>query len=241
MSKSRLSNNLERKAIHNIIIVVFGFIIIVVLLFLFGYKLLLGFSLLSEKMNANSGKNSANADQQGNAYIPPPTLSTTASATNSAQITISGFAQKNQTVNLYLNNQMTDTTSADTNGAFHFSSVTLQQGQNNIYTKSADSHNKESGNSNTLTISYSKSAPSLAISQPQDGQTFTKNDSPTLSIEGKADPSDQVTVNGSWAIVDDQGNYNYLYTLQDGDNDIKVVATDQEGNQTTKEIHIHVQ
>jgi hypothetical protein len=239
MASSRLKNNIERKAIHNILIVVFGFIILVVLFVIFGEKLLVGFSLMTEKMDPNDNTNTA--IQQSNSYIAPPTLNPVAIATNSAQIAVSGFAQKNQTVNLYLNSQMIDTTSTDSNGKFNFSSVPLHQGQNTITAKAADSSNKESGSSNTLTISYSKSAPSLSITQPQDGQTFTKNDSPTLEIQGKTDQSDQVTVNGAWAIVDDQGNYNYLYTLQNGDNDIKVVSTDQAENQTTKEIHIHVQ
>lgn len=239
MSSSRLNNNIEKKAIHNILIVVVGFIILLVLLMVFGNKLLVGFSLLTEKMDKNDNINTST--QQTTTYIAPPTLNPAATATNSAQIAISGFAQKNQTVNLYLNNQMIDTTSVDANGKFSFSSVTLQQGQNAITAKASDDNNKESGNSNTLTISYSKSAPSLTITQPQDGETFSKGSTPTVNIEGKTDTGDQVTINGAWAIVDPQGNYTYLYTLQNGSNDIKVVATDPEGNQTTKEIHINGQ
>lgn len=240
MANSRLSNNLQRKAIHNILIVVCGFVILVVLLIVFGNKLLIGFSLLTEKMEKNTTVASSTT-QADTAFIIPPSLNQIATATNSAQIAVSGIAQKNQTVNLYLNNQMVDTTSADSQGKFGFSTVTLQLGQNMITAKAANNDNKESSDSNALSITYSKSNPTLSISQPNDGQTFTKNTSPTLSIQGKTDPNDQVTVNGAWAIVDQQGNYSYLYTLQNGSNDIKVIATDQEGNQTTKEIHIQVQ
>lgn len=240
MSGSRLRNNIEKKAIHNILIVVLGFIILIVILLFFGDKLLVGFSLMTEKMDANNN-NTSTSTQQDNTYVAPPTLNTTATATNSAQISISGLALKNQTVNLYLNSQMVDTTSADSNGKFNFSSVTLQQGQNNITAKAENSDNKESGNSNTLAISYSKSSPSLTITQPQDNEIFSKGSTPAVNIQGKTDPNDQVTVNGAWAIVDDQGNYNYLYTLQSGSNDIKVISTDAEGNQTTKEIHINAQ
>jgi len=240
MATSRLNNNIEKKAVHNIVIGVVGFIIIIALLIILGPKLLVGFSLFAEKIDKNDN-NSTTTNQQDNSYVAPPTLNPAATATNSAQIAISGFAQKNQTINLYLNTQMIDTTTADSNGKFNFSSVNLQQGQNAITAKAQDNNNKTSGNSNTITISYSKSAPSLSITQPQDGQTFTKNDSPTLNIQGKTDIGNQVTINGAWAIVDDQGNYSYLYTLQNGDNDLKAIATNPEGNQTTKEIHIHVQ
>jgi len=240
MATSRLNNNIEKKAVHNIVIGVVGFIIIIALLIILGPKLLVGFSLFAEKIDKNDN-NLTTTNQQDNSYVAPPTLNPAATATNSAQIAISGFAQKNQTINLYLNTQMIDTTTADSNGKFNFSSVNLQQGQNAITAKAQDNNNKTSGNSNTITISYSKSAPSLSITQPQDGQTFTKNDSPTLNIQGKTDIGNQVTINGAWAIVDDQGNYSYLYTLQNGDNDLKAIATNPEGNQTTKEIHIHVQ
>jgi len=240
MATSRLNNNLERKAIHNIIIGIVGFIIIIALLIILGPKLLVEFSLLAEKIDTNNNV-AQTTNPQDDTYVAPPTLNPAATATNSAQIAISGLAQKDQTVNLYLNTQMIDTTTADSNGKFSFSSVNLQQGQNTITAKAQDNNNKDSVNSNTLTVSYSKSAPSLSITQPQDGQTFTKSDSPTLGIQGKTDIGNQVTINGAWAIVDPQGNYNYLYTLQSGDNDLKVVATDPEGNQTTKEIHIHVQ
>jgi len=240
MATSRLNNNIEKKAVHNIVIGVVGFIIIIALLIILGPKLLVGFSLFAEKIDKNDN-NLTTTNQQDNSYVAPPTLNPAATATNSAQIAISGFAQKNQTINLYLNTQMIDTTTADSNGKFNFSSVNLQQGQNTITAKAQDNNNKTSSNSNTITVSYSKSAPSLSITQPQDGQTFTKNDSPTLNIQGKTDIGNQVTINGAWAIVDDQGNYSYLYTLQNGDNDLKAIATNPEGNQTTKEIHIHVQ
>ncbi len=239
MSRSRLTNNLERKAIHNIVIVVVGFIIIIAIIIIFGNKLLVGFSLLTEKMEG--GNNTTISNQEDTSYIAPPTLNPAGTATNSAQITIGGYAQKNQTVNLYLNDQMVDTNTTDSNGKFSFSSVTLHQGQNTITAKVANNNNKESTASNTITVTYSKSAPGLSIDKPQDGQTFSKGSSPTLSIQGKTDIGNNVTVNGFWAIVDDQGNYTYLYTLQDGDNDIKVIATNTAGNQTTKEIHIHTQ
>jgi len=240
MADSRLKNNIKRKAIHNILLVVGGFIVIVVLLVIFGTKLLVGFSLFLEQSQGNNDGNST-GDQQGDTYIAPPTLNPAVNATNSAQITVSGYAQKNQSVSLYVNNQLVDKTSVDDNNNFHFSSVSLQAGQNTIQAKAEADNNKTSGFSNGITISYIKNPPSLSIDQPQDGQGFSKSSSPTVGIQGQTNTGANVTVNGSWAIVDDQGKYNYLYTLKDGDNDIKVVATDQAGNQTTKEIHIHTQ
>lgn len=235
--RDRLNSAQKRKAIHNILIVVFGFIIIIVLVAIFGEKLLVEYSLLMEK---NQGNASTSQDQQDITYVAPPTVNTLPNATNKPQITVNGIGQKNADISLYVNNQLVDKTSVDSSNKFTFSNVALQSGQNTIQTKAAIG-DKESAFSDSITISYLKNPPALSIAQPQDGQGFNKSSSPTVSVEGQTDAGAKVTVNGFWAIVDDTGKYNYLYTLNDGDNDIKVVATDAAGNQTTKEIHIHTQ
>lgn len=238
MAESHLKKALKRKAIHNIVLVVFGFIAIILVFLLFGNTFLTGLSLMVSKSQGNDSN--TNTSQQSDTYIAPPSLNPIPNATNKDQIDVSGFGQKSQSISLYVNDQLVDKTSVDDNNHFHFSSVALQSGQNTIKVK-AEVNSKNSGFSNAYTISYLKNPPNLSINKPQDGQGFNKGDSPTVGIEGQTDPSAKVTVNGFWAIVDDQGNFNYLYTLKDGDNDIKVVATDTAGNQTTKEIHIHTQ
>lgn len=241
MAESRLRSTIKKRAIHTIVLVMCGFIALFIILIFFGTNLLTGFSLFMEKLQSNNDDTATAKSQQNTAYIAPPSLDPVPNATNSAQMLVSGIAQKGQTISLYLNDQLLDKTSVDEQNHFHFSSITLQQGQNTIKTKAQTDTNKESSYSNTLTIFYSKSAPTLSLDQPQDGQGFSKSSSPSVNIEGQTDPGNKVTVNGFWAIVDDQGKYTYLYTLKDGDNDIKVVATDDAGNQTTKEIHIHTQ
>lgn len=238
MAESRFRSHLRRKAIHNVFFVLFGIIIIIVVVFIFGDKLLIEFSLLMEK-NENNAPTTTTG--QGETYIAPPTLNPAVTATNSAQITISGYAQKNQKITLYLNSQQIDTTTVDGNNNFQFPSETLQNGQNTLQAKASGSNNMQSDYSNSLTILYLKNPPSLTIAKPSDGQTFSKGSTTTVSVAGTTDPNVKVTVNGFWAIIDAQGNYSYLYTVSNGDNDIKVIATDEAGNQTTKEIHIHVQ
>jgi hypothetical protein len=238
MATSRLKSNIKRKAIHNVILVICGFVILVIVLIFFGANLLTSFSLLVEKSQGNNDTTSSG--QQDTTFVAPPTLNTLADAVNKPQVDVSGFGLKNQTIELYVNEQLVDKAEVGSDNKFHFSTVALKEGQNTIKVK-ANVNNKQSDFSNIDTISYLKNPPSLSISNPQDGQGFSKGSSPTVSIQGQTDIGAKVTVNGAWAIVDEQGKYNYLYTLKDGDNDIKAVATDDAGNQTTKEIHIHTQ
>jgi hypothetical protein len=237
MADSRMRSNIKRQAIHNVILVIGGFIILIVILTFFGPYLLTNFSLFVENSQGNN-QATTSASSQTDGYVAPPTLNPVVIATNKPQVDVSGFGQKNQTITLYVNGQIMDKTSVNDDSQFHFSSIQLQQGQNTIKVK-AQSDNKQSDYSNVDTISYLKNPPNLSISSPQDGQGFSKSSSPSVSINGTTDPGANVTVNGSWAIVDDTGKFSFLYTLKDGD--IKVVATDKAGNQTTKEFHIHTQ
>jgi len=59
-----------------------------------------------------------------------------------------------------------------------------------------------------------------------------------LHVHGKTDPNVKVTINDFWAIVDDSGNYSYNLSLKSGDNPIKIVATDDAGNNTEKDLKI---
>ena len=55
---------------------------------------------------------------------------------------------------------------------------------------------------------------------------------------GKTDSGVRITVNGFWAVIDENNNFSYSLPLQDGDNAIKVVAQDQAGNKAEKEIKV---
>lgn len=235
MIESRVKTNLKKKAYHNIALVVLGIIAIIVLLVFFGTKLLIGFSLLAEHGN---GDDSTAKTQQKNQYVAPPTFNPIVEATNSATIAVSGKGTADQTVKLYINGNLVDDITVQDDNNFNFSSVHLNDGQNTIKAITLTKDNTKSDYSNELTIAYIHNPPELTINQPQDGQGFNKNAGP-VSIQGQTDPGAQVTINDAIAIVDDQGKFNYLYNLKDGDNGLKIVATDKAHNQTTKELHIH--
>jgi hypothetical protein len=239
MERSRLRSNLKTKAYHNLFLAFFGVVIIVAVLFFFGTKILIGFSLLSEKL---SGTDATNSTIQSNdsSYVSPPSLDPVVDATNSAQIVVTGIASAQQTIHLYVNGELVDKTPVRDDNHFKFASVTLKEGQNMIKALAVTSSKKKSDYSAELQINFLKKSPTLTINQPQDGQGF-KKDPGTESIIGQTDPGVQVTVNDFVAIVDAQGKFSYLYTLKDGDNDLKIKATDDAHNETVKEMHIHTE
>lgn len=234
-TKSRLNRNLEKRTKKRLYLSVLGIIVVLFLLVKFGIPGLINFSLFLA-----NGKDAQLAQKANNqSIILPPTLIQSFSATNSAQINVNGSGAPKQQIELFVNNNLTDTTSTKDDGSFSFDNITITSGGNTIKAK-AKADNKESDFSNTLSITFANKAPSLSIDSPSDGQTFSGGSQQDVTIKGKTDNGDiRVTVNGFWAISDSNGNYSYSLHLQSGDNHINVVAQDQAGNQTQKSITIH--
>lgn len=238
MQRSRLSRTQENKSKKTFFLSVAGILVVLFFLLKFGLPLLVNFSLFL----SNKNQSAQPAVKNGLTFVAPPVLSQTFTATNTAQITVNGTAEAKEQIKLYVNTQQTDEQPTDDTGKFSFNNVQLQQGDNTIFAK-ATKDNKDSDSSNTLTITYKKSAPSLIIGAPSDGQSFTKDNvtNNQTPVSGKTDPDATVTVNGYQAIVDDNGNYSYTITLANGDNHIHVEATDSAGNKTAKDITIKYQ
>lgn len=185
---------------------------------------------------SGSGGSQNNPNNNQINFIPPPILNPLVSATNSAQIVITGKAIKDQTINLYINDAGVDQANVDKNGVFSFEE-TLKNGDNQIKVR-AEQNNKKSDFSNTFDVVLKNSPPTLDVSAPNDGQSF-KKDQNTANVSGKTDAGVSVTVNGFWAVVDDNSNYSYTLSLQNGDNQIKVVAIDQAGNRAEKDLKVN--
>ena len=236
MRRSRLSKNFEKKSKKTLYLSILGILIILFLLFRFGLDALVGFTGL---ISGSKGSQNTTNNNQIN-FIAPPILNPIISATNSAQITISGSSTKDQTIDLYINNLQVDQTQPDKNGVFVFNE-TLKSGDNQIKTKTED-NGKQSDFSNVFDVVFKNSSPTLDVSSPSDGQTYNKNQigtGNTIIVAGKTDQGVSVTVNGFWAVVDDSNNFSYTLPLQNGDNQIKIIATDQAGNKIEKDLKVN--
>jgi len=220
-----------QKTEKNLALSILGIIIIIFLAFKFGVPLLVNLSLfLSGSKNTQT-----QPVAQDNSFIAPPVLDSFPEATASADIIITGVASKNQTINLYLNDNITDSAKTQDDGKFQFKE-TLKPGENTVKA-TVVVNGKESDFSNTLTVAFKSAPPSLNLDSPSDGQSFSK-DQNTATIKGVTDPDVKVTVNGFWAITDSQGNFSYDLPLQNGDNKLAVVATDMAGNKNEKDIKV---
>ncbi len=231
--QSRLSKTAEKKTKKQLYLSVAGIIIVIFLLIKFGIPALVNFSLFLSTLQGNQ----SNATPENNKQvIAPPVLTQEFTATNSASITVNGTALTKQTIQLYVNDDLVDTTTTKDDGTFSFKGVNLTQQQNTIKAR-VKIDKKLSDFSDPLLISYVQKAPSLTLDSPSDGQSFP-HDQSSVTVKGKTDPDVRITINDFWAIVDSKGNYSYSLHLQNGDNQIHVVATDVAGNKTEKQIKV---
>lgn len=232
MYRSRLSHRLEKQTMHTLLYSVVGIIALLFILFQFGVPFLANASLF-----LSGAQNKTEETKKAAGFIAPPVLDALPNATNSANIKITGTSTQNQTVKLFINKRLVDTTTVKDDHSFVFVNVLLKNGENIIRTKAETKDEEESGFSNQYIVIFKKEAPTLSVDSPTDNQSFGKDDK-TTSVKGKTNSGAKVTVNDFWAIVDNDGNFSYTLPLQSGENKIKIVATDEAGNKAEKEVKV---
>ncbi|PIP74319.1 MAG: hypothetical protein CO135_02455 [Candidatus Levybacteria bacterium CG_4_9_14_3_um_filter_35_16] len=229
---SRLKKRLERKTQKNFFFGIIGISIVLFLLVRFGIPALANFALFLSGIKYNDKTVVKNEVQ----FISPPIIESQFTATNSSALIINGKTPKKSNIKVFVNDEEQDSLDSQEDGSFSFK-VILSEGNNSIRSKS-EITGKQSEFSNTVSVTYIKSAPTLTISSPADGESYSKDQNKT-NVSGKTDPGVTVTVNNFWAIIDDNNNFSYELPLKNGENQIGIVATDQAGNKTEKTIKVN--
>lgn len=231
-NRSRLYRKIEEDSKRNLILSIIGSLIVIFALAKFGVPLLANFAFLlsGNKDNVTSTNNRIN-------FVSPPLLNPLPEATNSAKLKLTGKADTDSTIELYLNDDLTDKTETDKNGSFSFD-IRLIKGDNKVYAKERNG-SKISDKSDEFKILFKDTPPTLTIKNPSDGQKFS-GDRHIVAVDGTTDdPSVKVTINGFWSIVDQSNKFSYQFPLQNGDNQITVDAVDQAGNKTEKTVKVN--
>ncbi len=231
MVRSRLEKRLERKTKINLFFSVVGIMVIMYAVLRFGVPLIADFGLfMSGNKDAQSQKN------EQDSFISPPFLDPMPPATNSARITVSGKANKDTDIEIYVNDVLEDNVTTDSKGEFS-AIAEIESGENTVKAR-INKNGKKSAFSDVITISFTKSAPKISLNSPSDGQKFEKERS-NANVSGNIDVNGTVTVNGFWAVIDQNNNFSYSLPLKNGANEIKIIATDQAGNQSEKIIKVN--
>ena len=229
--KPRSVRKLERKAKKGLITTIVISIVLIFVLLNWGIPALIGSLSVFNKFKTNPPKQ---VNTEGNAAIAPPVLSIPYEATNTAKINISGYSQPNSKVEIYIDDELQDTVLVTGDGSFTSYDIELRLGTNNIYGKTINDQDKKSLSSKNIKILFSDEKPLLEISEPEDNKEIKGGDK-KVRVSGRSAFENSVTVNGSTVIVNSEGNFTTEIPINEGDNIITIMATDQYGNSENAE------
>ncbi len=124
--------------------------------------------------------------------------------------------------------------SVDTEGRFTLQ-YRLQDGLNNFELRATD----EAGNTASVKrqVELVTTAPDVLVTAPPDQAWFNN---PIVTVRGEAPPETAVTVNNQPVSVAADGTFSYDLLLDEGENVIRIGASDDVGNLTTVERVVHI-
>ncbi|MCL4364408.1 Ig-like domain-containing protein [Patescibacteria group bacterium] len=223
----------------NITKTIVAFVVLLVLTLIFvstvGLKLLLNYSVFMA--NVFSKKTPAPLPQPTDVYG-SVNIDDIPSATNSAQISVSGSVINYDIIQFFVNDVKVKTLDSFSSDSFSQTIGDLQEGSNQVYIKALTKDGKNSKSSDTFNVILKTTPPKLDISEPQDKSTTSNQD---LNVKGATDKEVFVKVNDLPITVDVDGSFQTSVRLKDGDNTITVSATDVAGNVVTKTLTVTYQ
>lgn len=233
---SRLRRYSERQQKKRLTLSLVGIAVLVTFISLFGVKILIGFSLLVDKLRGGTPSTPPATVQ----IILPPVLDPLPDATNSSTLTISGKGQSGLTIILYQNEEEYMKFKVSKDGIFRVSSVPLKEGKNIFSAKLSDQKGITSDLSNIIIVVMNNNPPLLDISEPIEG-AIVRGEKNIVALQGRTEEEVSVTVNGRFVVLTNDNSFLYDYPLNEGSNTLSIVATDVAGNQTIIDRHVTYQ
>lgn len=227
---SRIRRYEDRKAQKKLGVAIVGSFGLVIFLGIFGLKILVGFSVLVDKIRGNSPSSQTN---QSNLLL-APVLDPLPEATHSATLTITGKATPKTQLILYLNDSEYKKISVSDDGTFSVADIPVEEGMVRINSKLVDEKGNSSDLSNILSTIIDHKPPTLTISKPDDGAKI-QDGTHKATIEGITDTESRVTINDRIVVVRGDGSFVYTIAITDGENALHIVAVDPAGNRVTND------
>lgn len=185
---------------------------------------------------AGNGGTRQNQDKD---IIPPqsPVLSALPEATNSAEILVEGYTEAEASLDILINDNIVLVEKAGEDGSFS-AVAPLTAGSNRVNVRATD----EAGNissSEVKIVIFDNKPIELTITSPKDGAEFFGKNNQVIDIAGEINKVDsEVIINNSFVLIDKDGKFSHRYQLANGNNEIKVLASDTAGNTAEKMITI---
>jgi uncharacterized protein YfaP (DUF2135 family) len=187
-------------------------------------------------VNIVAGKGAQKPSQVSD-IIPPqaPMFSALPEATNSASVVVEGYTEAGAALDLLVGDKIVTTDKAKDDGSFALQ-ASLEAGANRVQVRATDLAGNVSTSEIKL-INYDNKPLELTIISPKDGSEFFGKTSQVVEVKGTVNkPESSVLVNNSFAVTSKDGSFTQRFQLADGNNTIKIMASDKAGNTAEKTI-----
>ena len=230
-TRSRLEKKKDEEITRKTVFLGIVTVVVFLLLVVFGLPFLIKLSVFLGDMKKNTG-------EVKEKVLPPmaPRIVLPFESTNSDKVAVSGFAEKNVTVELLKNDVSIGKVMTNDNGEFQFSDIQLDSGENTFSAVAVSDKAGSSDPSKDTKVIFDNVPPDLIMTNPSEDKLNV--DSADYDIVGKTEKNARVTINGRVAMVDDNGQFKLKYQLNAGKNPIEIVVRDLAGNEFKKSIEI---
>ncbi len=172
--------------------------------------------------------------------IPPqvPVLQFGQRYTNQPDFVVKGIAEANSQVIVIRNERELEGVTTGEDGIFE-RSIKLDEGENAISAYSVDGANNQSLPTKTEVITLDTKEPELVLGEGISAEmSVVGKDKQYFTISGQTKPGAKVTINDRFLFAKADGSFSYRYRLNEGDNQIKIIAEDKAGNSVEQSILI---
>lgn len=232
---SRLRRFEDKRASKRLLWAVAGSVALLLFLLFFGLKILIGFSLLVDKIRGNSPQQASQTD-----ILLPPILDPLPESTNSATIEIHGKSDPKKEVLIYVNDKEYKKLTTTDTGEFSIDAIAVDEERVTISAKVKGDKDAVSALSNVITTLIDRTPPKLEVTKPTDTQIINDGTHKVI-VEGKTEEGMRITVSDRIAVVHADGSFTYAFNVNDGENVLSIVSTDAAGNQTKIERRVTYQ
>ena len=233
---SHLRNHASKQNTKKIILIVIGIAVLAIISIQVGLPALINATVFINGISSDK-KTQDEESKNDSSFFGTLYVSDLPTATNSAELYVSGETSDFDTLTFLINNTKVEEIKLNKD-SFNQKIGKLKVGKNSILVKATANNGKHSKESEIYTVVYMNKPPTLEVTTPGDNETKTKQE---LSVEGKTDVGVTVRINNQPVVVDVQGNFKKSIRLKEGENTLEVIAEDDAGNQEKKEIKVKYQ
>ncbi|HEY1101329.1 MAG TPA: Ig-like domain-containing protein, partial [Myxococcota bacterium] len=188
----------------------------------------------ANNVSGNSNTNTFSVDTTAPA-APVVTTPANGSVTNNTTPTVTGTAEANSTVRVFIDGVQVGTAAANGSGAWTYTTSTLSAGSHTVRASAVDAVGNVSSNSNTNTFSIDTTAPAAPVVTTPANGARSANQTPAYSGTAEASSTVRVFIDGvqvGTTTANGSGAWSFTQptSLAEGSHTVSVTATDAAGN-----------